>query len=124
MKRKAIMRGSQDLLYLWKLLALVGHGLHSLPPGPSVRHPMSASQDTSVMQPGNNDACLGLDPKAYKAPFLETLVLARVFRGREGKGGRQTAWIDLTRRGTWLESRMARSALLKHQETLRQAAGS
>jgi catalase (peroxidase I) len=35
------------------------------------------------------------------APYLEAHALARVFRGREGKGGRQTARIELMRRGTW-----------------------
>jgi hypothetical protein len=33
-EKKVIARGSQDALYLWKPLALVGHDLHSLPPRP------------------------------------------------------------------------------------------
>jgi hypothetical protein len=59
-------------------------------PGPSVWHPMSASQDTPFMRPGGEDACLRLDARP-KAPYLETHGLARVFRGRAPRGQRRSA---------------------------------
>jgi hypothetical protein len=52
-----------------------------------------------------------------RASCLETHALARVFRGREGTGGRQTVWHALMGRKTWRGVKLElKSAKLKQQE--------
>ena len=90
MKRKVTTRGSQDALYLWKLLALVGHGPHSLPRGSSVDHPMSASQDISASCSQGRQCPLGTRLEVLTGPYLGNPCFGARFqraRGRACTGG-------------------------------------
>jgi hypothetical protein len=84
--------------------------------GPSVCPPMSTSQDTSFMRAGDEDACLGLDPRS-KGPVLGDPCFGARFQRARGHRRPANVWLALTPRRTWRGVKLELgSTKLKQQE--------
>jgi hypothetical protein len=97
----------------------VGHGLHSLPPGPSCCRPMSANGRHLLHAARDQDACLGLE-QSQKGPVLGDPCFARAFS--EGERAKEVGKVcgsiwSLTGRVVRVGSGGSRSPKVKHQET-------
>jgi hypothetical protein len=101
MVKKVTARGSQDVLYLWKLLALVGHGPHSLPRGSFFDHRMSASQDISASCGQGRQRPLGTRLEVLTGAVLGSPCFGARFQRPEGEGEGERAqevWAKVVQR--------------------------